>query len=218
MDTQNQKNIYVHYGCAFTAPQEWINFDVSPSRLLQKIPIIGKYVKTKLYSPFPKNVRHGDITKGLPIFAGSVSGVYCSHTLEHLTLEDFRLALNNTYKLLKPGGIFRCVVPDLEYAAREYINSLDKGVRNASIEFLRNGTLLGVEKKPKGIEGFFRLLLGNSHHLWMWDINSISLELENAGFTNIRPCKFNDCEDQMFNYVEEIYRFENAVAVECRKN
>lgn len=210
-------NIYVHYGCAFKAPKEWINFDVSPSLTLQKIPMIGAMVKKKLYAPFPANVRYGNITKGLPINEGSCEGVYCSHTLEHLSLLDFRMALKNTLKILKVGGIFRCVVPDLEYSAREYIKSLDRGDNIASIEFLGNSTHLGIEKRPRGLEEFIRSFWGNSHHLWMWDIKSLSEELKNAGFSQIRACKFNDCEDEMFKLVEEIYRFENAVSIECRK-
>ena len=211
------KKNYVHYGCAFTAPKEWINFDASPSLTLQKIPIIGAIVKKKLYAPFPANVRYGNIVKGLPVSENSCTGVYCSHTLEHLSLVDFRLALKNTLKMLKVGGIFRCVVPDLEFYARKYINSLDEGNNIASIEFLGIGTHLGVEKKPQGLEEFLRLFWGNSNHLWMWDIKSLTHELKNAGFTQIRACQFNYCEDEMFKDVEESYRFENSVTIECRK-
>ena len=51
----------------------------------------------------------------------------------------------------------------------------------------------------------------------MWDIYSLTQELLKAGFKNVRMCSFNDCDDKMFNYVEEIYRFENSVSIECKK-
>jgi hypothetical protein len=51
----------------------------------------------------------------------------------------------------------------------------------------------------------------------MWDHKSLSLELENAGFKEIRECKFNDSEDVMFRYVENESRFNNAVGIECIK-
>ena len=35
------KKKYVQYGCGLSAPNEWINFDVSPTLRIQKIPIIG---------------------------------------------------------------------------------------------------------------------------------------------------------------------------------
>lgn len=209
--------LYVQYGCGLSAPTEWLNFDVSPTLRIQKIPLVGNFFESRSNVKFPSNVRYGDIIRGLPVKDGSCDGIYCSHTLEHLSLEDFRIALKNTFKILKKDGIFRCIVPDLEYAGREYIKSLDSGNSLASIKFVGSNTLLGIENRPKGLTGFLRTFLGNSHHLWMWDNKSLSEELKNAGFNRIRTCKFNDCDDEMFKYVEDIGRFENAVAIESRK-
>ena len=152
----------------------------------------------------------------MPIKANSRTGLYCSHVLEHLSLRDFRIALMNSYKILEKGGIFRCVLPDLETAARSYIRELDDKNHKASIDFMEN-TLLGVRDRPRGIKGFISAFFRNSHHLWMWDAQSLSEELKNAGFTQIRACRFNDSEDEMFKYVEDAGRFENAIAFECRK-
>ena len=210
------RGLYVQYGCGLSAPINWSNFDASPTLRLSNTPFIGKFIKRKSFDSFPRNVRFGDIVKGLPVNENSCDGVYCSHVLEHLSLEDFKIALQNTYKILKVGGIFRCVVPDLEYAAREYLKSLDSGDNSASISFHKN-TLLGLEKRPRGLNEFLKSFLGNSHHLYMWDQKSLSFELLNANFTKIRACKFNDCEDYMFKEVEDFSRFENAVAIECIK-
>lgn len=210
------KKKYVQYGCGLSAPKEWTNFDVSPTLRIQKIPIIGSILKKKLNVVFPSNVLYGDIIKGLPIDDNSCDGLYCSHTLEHLSLQDFRKALMNSFKILKKGGVFRCIVPDLEFAARLYIKELDSNDNFASINFLNN-TLLGIKERPKGLNGFLSSFFGNSHHLWMWDNKSLSEELRNVGFAQIRVCKFNDSEDIMFKFVEDIGRFENAVAIECIK-
>ncbi|MCU0325514.1 MAG: methyltransferase domain-containing protein [Spirosomaceae bacterium] len=210
------QKIYVQYGCGLSAPKEWINFDVSPTLRIQKTPLIGDLLKSKLNTTFPSNVLYGDIIKGLPIADDSCDGLYCSHTLEHLSLDDFRTALRNSYKVLKKGGIFRCVVPDLEYSARLYVSMLDKGQKTASMDFM-NETLLGIKQRPTGVKGFISSFLGNSHHLWMWDKQSLAEELSRAGFVNVRPCGFNDCEDEMFKHVEDPSRFEKAAALECRK-
>lgn len=215
MNKPTTKN-YVQYGCGLSAPKEWTNFDVSPTLRLQKTPIVGTVLKSKLNTTYPSNVLYGDIIKGLPIDDNSCDGLYCSHTLEHLSLKDFRLALSNSFSVLKKGGIFRCIVPDLEFSARSYINDLDSGNNSASLNFINN-TLLGIKERPRGLKGFLSSFLGSSHHLWMWDSKSLSEELKNVGFTQIRECKFNDCEDEMFKYVEDVGRFENAVAIECRK-
>ena len=207
---------YVQYGCGHSAPKEWVNFDVSPTLRIQKTPIIGFLVKKKLNTTFPSNVLYGDIIKGLPIEDNTCDGLYCSHTLEHLALDEFRIALKNSYRVLKKGGIFRCIVPDLEHIAREYITSLEKGDDLASVKFVSE-TLLGSESRPKGIKNFISSFYGNSKHLWMWDSNSMTAELKNAGFSKIRNCVFNDSSDPMFALVENKSRFVNSVAIECVK-
>lgn len=207
---------YVQYGCGLSAPKEWINFDVSPTLRIQKMPILGTLLKNRLNTNFPSNVLYGNIIEGLPIAPNSCDGLYCSHTLEHLSLMDFRKALANSFAILKEGGTFRCIVPDLEHAARLYISELDKGSATASVVFMES-TLLGVKNRPRGIKGLIRSFFGNSNHLWMWDFTSLSKELQNACFSQIRACKFNDCKDDMFKHVESAGRFEHAVAIECIK-
>jgi SAM-dependent methyltransferase len=214
--TGSKTKSYVQYGCALSAPKEWTNFDVSPTLRIQKTPVLGTILKSKLNIIFPANVLYGDIIRGLPIEDASCDGLYCSHVLEHLSLQDFRQALRNSFKVLKKGGIFRCVVPDLEFAARSYVKDLDNGDNLASLNFINN-TLLGIKERPRGIKAFFSSFFGNSHHLWMWDSKSLTEELKNAGFTQIRVCKFHDSEDEMFKYVEDSGRFEHAVAIECRR-
>ncbi len=207
---------YVQYGCGLSAPKEWENFDVSPTLRIQKFPIIGKLARKRLNVVFPKNVKYGDIIKGLPIDLDSCDGVFCSHTLEHLSFNDCKMALKNTIKILKPGGIFRCVVPDLESAAITYLQNIESKNRNAGNIFL-NDTLLGVESRPKGLKNFLSSFFGNSHHLWMWDKYSLYEEIKNAGFKSIRICEFNDSEDDFFKLVEDVGRFNYAIALEAKK-
>lgn len=78
-------------------------------------------------------------------------------------------------------------------------------------------TLLGSESRQKGIKNFISSFYGNSKHLWMWDSNSMTAELKNAGFSKIRNCVFNDSSDPMFALVENKSRFVNSVAIECVK-
>ena len=208
--------MYVQYGCGLSAPLNWINFDVSPTLRIQKIPLIGFLFGPVLNVKFPGNVKYGDITKGLPVAENSVDGIYCSHTLEHLALNDLRTALKNTYKVLKAGGVFRMVLPDLEFYAREYISNLALGDVNSSYQFLEN-SMLGIKARPRGLSGFASAVLGNSHHLWMWDYMSLSKELDAVGFQEIRRCNFGDSNDKMFEYVEDEGRFINCLSIECKR-
>jgi SAM-dependent methyltransferase len=124
----------VQYGCGTWAPDGWLHFDVTPSLLVQNIPLIGRRL---VPNRFPRSVRYGNICRGLPVAEGSVDMVYCSHVLEHLPVNDMRLALRNTFKMLRPGGVFRSVIPDLRMAAEAYLNSSDPGAGYWFIESSR---------------------------------------------------------------------------------
>jgi hypothetical protein len=206
---------YVQYGCAWSAPKEWTNFDASLTLKWERLPILGR-TYTKNGRRFPANAKPGDIVKGLPIRDESCQGVYASHVLEHLTLEDFHIALTNTYRILQKGGVFRLVVPDLEWPAREYLARLDRGESNANA-FLLRATHLGAETKERGLIGLAKKLFNTSAHLWMWDETSMAQALREHGFCQIRRCSFGDSGDPMFSLVEDASRFENSVAMEARR-
>src|SRR5580658_2741676 len=146
---------YVQFGCGWSAPREWTNFDSSATLKWERIPILGRYTKNERH--FPSNVKSGNIVKGFPVADNSCQGVYASHVLEHLAYEEFHTALQNTYRILDEGGIFRLVVPDLEWAAREYISRLDRGDPKANAFFLSE-TTLGVRGRERGLIGLARKL------------------------------------------------------------
>jgi SAM-dependent methyltransferase len=208
-DDARMRADYVQYGCGLCAPVEWTNFDVSPSLRLRRVPLLGRF---RLGPPFPKNVRYGDVTKGLPVAPGSCTAVYCSHTLEHLSFNDFRRAMANTYSYLKPGGTFRLVLPDLEALVKAYAEATDS---EAAVRFMQ-GTM-GVEERQRGIKGILLTAIGNSYHLWMWDYKAIADYLRRAGFVDIRRASFGDSPDPMFKLGEHPGRWEGHLGVECRR-
>ena len=192
--------------------KSWINFDASPTLRFERLPLVG-WAYTKNKQRFPKDVRYGDIVRGLPIPAQSCSGLYASHVLEHLALDDCRIALRQSFTLLKPGGIFRMIVPDLEALIKQYVQMT---TAEASSEFMRR-TSLGRAVAPRGLVDFAKAFLGHAEHLWMWDYKGMARELELAGFVAIRRCTFGDSQDPMFRDVEAPERFVDAVAIECAR-
>jgi predicted SAM-dependent methyltransferase len=203
---------YVQYGCGWSAPSGWRNFDGSPTLRFERLPLIG-WLYSKNDSRFPQNVEYGNIVKGLPVSPESCNGVYCSHVLEHLALEEFRAALNNTHKVLRPGGIFRLVLPDLAYLAKQYI---DNAAHDAAEVFMRESGL-GHERRTRNLKGVIVSRFGNSQHLWMWDYKSIAPELQRTGFVAVRRACIGDSSDPTFQEVEDKERWDNCLGVECRR-
>jgi SAM-dependent methyltransferase len=91
-------------GCGSVFHPAWVNLDVSP--------------------PDPA-VRRWDARIGLPFSDGTVEACYASHVLEHLSKVEASRLLAECRRVLRPGGVIRIVVPDLEGIARHYLRLLD---------------------------------------------------------------------------------------------
>lgn len=208
-------DLFVQYGCGPSAPEGWMNFDSSPTLRLQRLPIIGSFLGRDRIV-FPESVGFGDVVQGLPLAENSCAGVYASHVLEHLPLQDFHKAMKETYRILKSGGIFRAIVPDLMYYAQEYIESRAAEKVDANSVFMRS-VHLGLEQRPRGLKGVAVALMGNAKHQWMWDEPSLLVQFEAHGFVNVRRAYFNDSSELAYKAVEDPGRFERAIAVEGMK-
>jgi hypothetical protein len=93
---------------------------------------------------------------------------------------------------------------------------LHSDVSDRASDFLR-ATLLGLERRERGVTGALRSWIGNSQHLWLWDYRSIEHRLAEAGFTAIRRAAFNDSSESAFAEVENPDRWQDCLGFECRK-
>jgi predicted SAM-dependent methyltransferase len=189
---------YVHVGCGTSAAAGWLNFDANPR---VRLPIWR--------GGYPRDIRYANITK-LPLRDNSVDLLFASHVLEHLPREDLDTALSEVYRVLKPGGRFRLIVPDLRERARRYLASSNP--ETASDEFMRS-TGLGVVSKPRGLFAKMKQSHGHSRHLWMWDYSSMSAALRKHGFRESRSCTFGDSNDLMLAAVERKDRYINRFGI-----
>jgi predicted SAM-dependent methyltransferase len=80
-----------------------------------------------------KNVIAHNLLKGIPFGDNEVDVVYHAHVLEHFSPEDGKNLVKECFRVLKPGGILRVGVPDLENIIREYIRNLE-GAKNGDSE------------------------------------------------------------------------------------
>lgn len=197
----------IHIGCEFKIGKGWKNYDVTYVAIFEKIPIIGNLIKINS-KKYPKEVIYGDIAKSILCNENEADNIFCCHTLEHMPLENMVDALKNIYKMLKPGGTFRLIVPNLRTRAEHYI-------KNQNADYFLETIGMGQKKNNKKILDKLRNLFGNSSHKWMYDEKSITKYLIDSGFKNIRPCKFGDSGIEVFKEVEELKRFIEGDFIEC---
>jgi predicted SAM-dependent methyltransferase len=95
--------VYVNVGCGSRYHPDWLNFDMVPAG---------------------PGVVACDLTKGIPVADNSCDAIYHSHVLEHIRRADVPAFMRECLRVLKPGGIMRTVVPDLEQAASSYLDTL----------------------------------------------------------------------------------------------
>jgi SAM-dependent methyltransferase len=204
---------FCQFGCGLSAPDGWMNFDSSPRLRLQRLPVIGALMPGGPFGRFPKSVMYGDIVRGLPLPAGSVELLYSSHVLEHLSLSDGRAALRQCLTLLRPGGVFRSVMPDFERLARQYCDATDA----AAAERFLDHSGLGTRTRPRGLVAKLNGSIGNSLHLWLWDYKAIEKELADTGFIDIRRAHYADSDHSEFAAVESEERWRGGLGFECRR-
>ncbi|MBA3487510.1 MAG: methyltransferase domain-containing protein [Lysobacter sp.] len=200
-------------GAGLDGPHSWLNVDASPTLRLQRLPVVGGLLQHISSPRFSPSVVYADVVRGLSLPGGSARIVYSSHVLEHLALADLVVALEEIHRVLAPGGVFRSVLPDLDCDVQRYLES---DADDRASEFMRS-TLLGLERRERGLRNALRSWLGNSRHLWMWDYRSMAHRLSQAGFAEIRLARYGDSSDPAFAEVEQIQRWEDAFGFECRK-
>src|ERR1700733_13753782 len=64
------------------------------------------------------HVKRVNLLAGFPFPDNSFDAVYSSHVLEHFTPQQGSFLIRESCRVLKPGGILRTVVPDLEASCR----------------------------------------------------------------------------------------------------
>lgn len=178
--------VKVNVGCGLAVAPGWINIDGSFNALLATWPhflhpLIYRFSGARAYYKKSEYCQllgnhffiHHDLSYGLPLFDGVADFVYSSHFLEHLFRNEASNLLKEMHRILKPGGILRISVPDLEYAVGLYQSG----------------------DKEKMLSSYFFVEDDNSYyarHKFMYDFKMLEAALRNAGFQNIHRCRFRE--------------------------
>jgi SAM-dependent methyltransferase len=89
----------LHWGCGDVTPSSWINSDIEAG---------------------PGIDISGDVLEGLPLEDDSIDYISSQHTLPELNVLEQVDALSELRRVLKPGGVLRLSLPDLDLAIQAY--------------------------------------------------------------------------------------------------
>lgn len=167
-------------GCFHQGMAGWVNTDITPNLFIAKVPFAAGFlhalgvVNDQHYQWHQegrfKGVRYLNVVKRFPFCADSFDAVYCCHMLEHLTPIQARHMFSEVARVLKPGGIFRVVVPDLERAVSLYDPSDPDRFLDAMYEHVGGSS--------------------KNSHKWMYTRASLKVFFERQGFVEVRDCPY----------------------------
>lgn len=109
--------------------------------------------------------------------------IYACHVLEHFLRHDILKVLLEWNRVLKPGGVVRIAVPDLEACIKLYLNSTDNQFGAEHIQ----GLLFGGQRDQY-----------DYHHIG-FDFKLLSAFLRQAGFGNIKRYEAKEFLPQQFD-------------------
>lgn len=177
----------INVGCGQTPTEGWINYDNSMSVRLARLPgiavvltrlsLLNESQRTFIALARASDIRYANAVKRIPEPTGSVEVFYSSHMLEHLDQHEALSFLREARRVLKSAGVIRIAVPDIRFHVNNYLESGDA-----------NGLIIGsllTKSRPRRLtDKVAYLAIGDRHHQWMYDGDSLCSLLESAGFLN----------------------------------
>jgi predicted SAM-dependent methyltransferase len=175
--------VKVNLGSGLHVAPGWINVDGSLKTALAGWPRWAlRFIYPLLSNPthsrenFISLVRSNvfiihDLKYGVPLLANAADFCFASHLIHHLYKDDARRLLLDIRRVLKPGGIVRIAVPDLEFIVGLYLQG----------------------QREEAIERYFFYPSASRNELctrhYQYDFVLLIQLLESAGFVNVRRCE-----------------------------
>ena len=151
--------IKLNLGCGPRQIHNYINVDIDPKTNPDRVDDM------RTLSTFKEN---------------EVELIYCSHVLEHFLIKETVPILKRWYKILKPGGILRVAVPDMDKVFRHYIYYKD---------LVKLHTFLWGSQ-----EDHYQI------HKSGWTFDTLKSILMSIGFTEVKRYNWRDLEH---HYVDD---------------
>ena len=153
-----------------------------------------------------------DCRKRLPFRDGSVARIRCEHVFEHLhKKEEAPKFLSECLRCLKPGGILRIIVPDLQLFIEAYQAGTPEAWQKLGYDL---NNLPGGLVTPMDILNYtFRQ---NGEHKYAYDFPTLRGEILQAGFKEVRKMSWGNSLDPMLTDDQPVHK-DYSLYVDCIK-
>lgn len=156
--------VMLNVGCGTDYKEGWINIDNNSDHNIEANRLDLNW----------------DLRNSLPFPDDSVDFIFNEHFMEHLTVEEGQAAIKDLMRVLKPGGVMRIAMPDLEEAIEAYQDPHWK--ENL---FLEKFGLGFVQTKAELINMKFRWW----GHKWLYNWEELERRLKEAGCSKMKRCE-----------------------------
>jgi SAM-dependent methyltransferase len=194
--------VILNLGCGAKTSTLCVNIDWSMLLRLKRWRVgwLGGPARRRAIDALEGEIVVHDLRRGIPAADASVDAVYHSHLLEHIDRDAAPSFMAEIRRVLKPRGIQRIVVPDLELLARRYLEQFGEPRHDdrvaEMIEQIARREAYGTSIQPPLRRRIENVVLGDARrrgetHQWMYDRVSLARLLEDSGFVDINVVSYD---------------------------
>jgi SAM-dependent methyltransferase len=144
-----------------------------------------------------------DLRRPLPFRDGAVAEIHSEHFFEHLEYLEGRRLLRECLRVLEPGGRLSLGVPDPEPLLRAYLDR-DLGWFGAPASWAAT-TTGWHEPEWTPMQHLNFLFHQGRDHRFIYDFETLSRSMEDAGFVDIKRRSFDPTRDTEFRRGNTLY-------------
>jgi predicted SAM-dependent methyltransferase len=163
--TKGKSILKMNLGCGTDYKSGWINIDNNSDNNIEKLDL------------------NWDLRNPLPFKDNSIDFAFHEHFYEHLAPEEMIEITKDIMRVLRPGGVMRIAMPDLEAVVNNYLHvplGEDPVITDFNLSF--------VKTRAEWINMSFRWW----GHKWLYDWEELERRLKEAGCTKMYRCALRE--------------------------
>jgi predicted SAM-dependent methyltransferase len=168
LQRRNSTDLKINIGNGPFKHEGWINVDCSIS--------------------LAKDVVSCDLRRTWPLRSDSAKYIFSEHVFEHFAYPDeIGHVLSECYRVLKPGGVLRVIVPNAERYLWAYANNDESFIKEVGGDSASRLSVVNVMMRENGF------------HKYAYDYDELESVMRNAGFRNISRSSLNGSSNSELN-------------------